>query len=275
MMSLSLGIVALDVLPDRGGGIARFKVAGIDIFRPLLDEDECPTALGSFPLLPFSGRIEGGQFEAHDETICLQPNFTDEPIHAIHGHGWQAQWQIADQAEHALSLRYDHAADDWPWPYVAHQNYRLTAEGYRHTLSIQNLGDTAMPAGLGLHPYFPRAGAVIKTQFAACWSTDEKNLPFQRIPISGDVDWFGGGTIDTVFEAANGALEILWPTHRLILTPDTDLDRCVIYAPINEVYFCIEPVSHVPNAINHSGMRWLVPGESWSAGVDFRVVLVG
>jgi aldose 1-epimerase len=273
MISLSRDDVALNILPYRGGGVAHFTIAGTDIFRPLLDDNDCPTALASFPLLPFSGRIDQGQFVANGETISLRRNFPAERLHAIHGHGWQAEWHIVDHTRDLLLLRYDHSADDWPWPYVAHQHYRLTDHGYRHELAVQNLGDTAMPVGLGLHPFFPRAGAEIKTQFTACWAVDAKNLPLQPIPISDDVDWFGGTTIDTVFEGATGTVEIAWPTHSLVMRPDADLNRCVIYVPSGENYFCVEPVSHVPNAINHGSMRWLEPGKSWSVGVDFGVTL--
>jgi len=275
MISLSLDDVVLDLLPLHGGGVARFAVAGIDIFRPFAGEFDRPTSLASFPLLPFSGRIDRGCFEAHGQKICLPPNFDDEPLHALHGHGWQAPWSVITQTENILDLRYHHSAGDWPWCYLAGQSFRLGEAGYRHHLSIQNLGETAMPTGLGLHPYFPRRAASIETRFAARWLLDPDHLPTERLKLRENVNWWAGPVIDTGFDGFDGKIVLSWPTHRLTMDLDAALNHVVIYVPNDPSYFCVEPVSHVANAINHDGMRWLEPGEAWSVAVDFSVALTG
>ena len=270
-MKLTLNNITLEILPERGGGIARFAFDELEIFRPLVANDTSPLGLSCFALVPFSGRIAHGAFLADEQFITLPINFSDEPLHAIHGHGWQAAWHITAHDASRATMRFDHDADEWPWAYRAEQRIHLHESGYSHELSVQNLGDTPMPTGLGLHPYFPRAGASIDTSFSARWAIGKTRLPTRLEPVVGEIDWFGGALIDTCFERQSAAIGLSWPTYMLSITPNADLNHTVIYIPPGEDYFCVEPVSHVANAINHGGMRWLAPRETWTTAVNFSV----
>ncbi len=273
-MLLTNGGVELEILPQCSGGITKFQVHGIDIFRPCDSKNPHPLALSNFPLVPFSGRIANGHFIAGGSNIILPATLDVDPQHAIHGHGWQNPWRIVDQSEGSVHLRYDHTADAWPWPYRSEQIFTITPSGYVHELSVQNLGMTPMPAGLGLHPYFPRTGAVIETNFSGKWALGPDRIPQQLNPIVDEIDWFGGELIDHGFERDDtGAILLRWPTHLLTMTPHADLQHTVIYVPIGEDYFCVEPVSHVANAINEGGMRWLSPDETWTTSTQFSVSL--
>lgn len=273
-MKLHHDHITLELFPERGGGLTRFAFDELEIFRPVVANGASAIGLSCFPLVPFSGRIAHGIFSVDGQVINLPINFKDEPLHAIHGHGWQAAWHITAHDASSATMRFDHDGDEWPWAYRAEQRIHLHESGYRHELSVQNLGDTPMPTGLGLHPYFPRAGASIDTHFSARWVIDEARLPSQLEPIVGEIDWFGGALIDTGFEGTCGAIELSWPTHRLSITPNAELNHTVIYIPPGEDHFCVEPVSHVANAINHRGMRWLAPCETWATAVDFSVMRV-
>jgi aldose 1-epimerase len=46
-----------------------------------------------------------------------------------------------------------------------------------------------------------------------------------------------------------------------------------VYTPPGQDFFCVEPVSHMPDAINHPGhpMRVLAPGESFTAEIALHV----
>ncbi len=271
-MKLHHDHIIVELRPEHGGGVARFAFGELEIFSPLVANDISPLGLSCFPLVPFSGRIARGIFSADGQVIRLPINFSEEPLHAIHGHGWQAAWHITAHDATSATMQFDHDAGEWPWAYRAEQKLHLHESGYRHELSIQNLGDTPMPTGMGLHPYFPRAGASIDTHFSARWAIDEERLPSQLEILVGEIDWFGGALIDTGFERQSGPIQLSWPTHTLRITPNADLNPTVIYIPPGEDYFCVEPVSHVANAINHGGMRWLAPVETWDTAVDFSVM---
>lgn len=55
------------------------------------------------------------------------------------------------------------------------------------------------------------------------------------------------------------------------MEPSLDLQTAIVYCPRGENFFCVEPVSHIPNAINSSGMKLLDAGQAWEVYVKFSV----
>ena len=49
------------------------------------------------------------------------------------------------------------SATGWPWLFRATQRLILSESGLSVTLTVENLSDDVMPAGMGLHPHFPFA----------------------------------------------------------------------------------------------------------------------
>lgn len=271
MIDLCNADVRLGVDPARGGGITCFQWRSVDLFRPALAAVSGPLGLASFVLVPFSNRIANARFGWRGETITLHAN---EPPHALHGTGWLAPWSVTRAAADELILHLDHSGPGWPSTWRALQHFRLLPGGYRHQLSLHNTGTRAMPAGLGLHPYFPRPGARLDAHFAGVWNTSADGLPTDWSPLTAMPDWFGNTTIDTVFTGRRGPTAITWPTHSLTIHPSAGLDFTTIYCPAGADFFCIEPVSHMTDALNRpeiadNGQRSLAPGESFTVSVDF------
>src|SRR4029077_2582987 len=93
--------------------------------------------------------------------------------HAIHGHGWQARWQVIEAGPTEARLEYRHAAEDGPWPYRATQRFTLGPTSLTVTITLTSETDAPMPAGLGWHPYFPRTPrAAIAAAGGAGWLPD-------------------------------------------------------------------------------------------------------
>lgn len=272
MIALHNQDIALHIDPARGGGILRFDWRGNVIFHPVRENDSRPLGLANFVLVPFSNRIAHGRFLFGDIAVTIPPNYPPASSqHAIHGHGWIALWDVIAQSEDKLHLRYTHDADSWPWNYVCDQEIKLTADGYIHELSITNNSATNMPAGLGLHPYFPRADAKLHMIFNGFWKGTADGLPTCWVDRTGSYDPSKDDPVDTVFTGRKDALEFEWPSHRLTMTPDEDLPETHIFAPDGEDYFCVEPVSHMTDAVNRDGLKTLAPGERWSTQVSFAV----
>jgi aldose 1-epimerase len=60
-------------------------------------------------------------------------------------------------------MRLDYREDqDWPWCFEAVQDFQLVQDALTLSMSVRNLDKRPMPAGLGRHPYFASAEAVIK-----------------------------------------------------------------------------------------------------------------
>ncbi len=264
--------IALIIDPQRGGGILRFDWRDQPIFHPARMNEEGPLALANFVMVPFSNRIANGQFSFNGQSVTLVPNYPAASAqHPIHGHGWTGQWQIVAKSEDTLHLRYEHPGGRWPWLYVCDQIMTLTPDGYLHRVSITNTGEITMPAGLGFHPYFPRSKAKLHTSFDGFWQTSGDGLPTRWISKVGPYCLSDDDPVDTVFTGRKSPLLIDWPQHQLIIEPDFDLPETHIFAPAGEDYFCIEPVSHITDAINRGGLRTVEAGETWSTQVQFCV----
>jgi len=272
VISLHNKDIALDIDPQRGGGILRFDWRAKPVLRPAQEDDNEPLGLANFILAPFSNRIAKGNFLFDGQSVIMAPNYPPASAHhAIHGHGWMATWNIVGRTDDALHLRYQYTADSWPWTYVCDQKMTLTPDGYIHALSITNLSETSMPAGLGFHPYFPRTGAKLQTVFSGFWAVTEDGLPSEWIDKPGPYNLSHDDPVDTVFTGRKTALHINWPSHRLTMTPHSDLPETHIFAPAGKDYFCVEPISHITDAANRGGLRKLAPRETWSTQVEFSV----
>lgn len=223
--------------------------------------------MASFPLVPYANRIAHGRYAVAGQSHQLPLNFGDHP-HSIHGFGWQAAWAVSEATETEARLVLTHAGDaGWPWPYEAEQHVALTPSQLSLTLSVTNKGDGAMPAGLGFHPYFV-ADAATRLQFDAqslLLSTPDM-LPEREVAADTLGDWSqpstvaGDSLIDNAYGGWSGAATILRGDGIAMTMRAAGAPWLHLYRPPGETFFCVEPVSHSPDAINRGGMDMLPPG---------------
>ena len=274
----------LTLLPDLGGSVGGLTYMAQDILRPFArTADESPLQTAGFPLFPFSGRISEGRFAWNGRDVSLAPNFLPEP-HAIHGQAWHAAWQVAEHGSNHARLVFDYRPEDWPWAYRAEQDFRLRDDGLDLMLRLTNHGDDSMPAGLGWHPYFPRLDARVKVPVDRVWMSDEGMIPDRLVmPAAGaDLsDWrmVDELDLDNAFTVSDQISCIEWPGRnlRVEMVSDAELGHMVIYTPKQEEFFCVEPVSHAPDAVNSqhpaelTGLHSLEPGETLSAQISLTI----
>ena len=108
----------------------------------------------------------------------LAPNVDGSP-HAMHGHGWQAAWQVIERDAASCALSFQHEpTPDWPWRYRGRQTIAVAGDALRLTLAIENLASTSMPCGLGFHPFLPRrADARLQFEAAQVWDGNAGAFP--------------------------------------------------------------------------------------------------
>jgi aldose 1-epimerase len=279
LLRLSRGPLALGLAPARGGGIASFTccaVSGreIPIFRTMDEGDPSPTALASFPLVPFVNRIRGGAFSFRGRRVTLAQNLPPDPS-PLHGQGWQAPWEVVRLAEATAELAYRHEPGEWPWAYAAQQSFALDETGLRVDLSCTNRSDEPMPCGLGQHPYFPCSPSTrLDTGVETVWTIDEQVLPVEQVPATGRYDLRDrlvcGQGLDHGFGGWSGRAVISDPGLPLrveMSSPDAGFFQ--LYSPGSGGLFVAEPVTHANAALNapeaewpELGMRVLAPGET-------------
>ncbi len=181
------------------------------------------------------------------------------------------EWDVNYADQNRLHMSCVHRADHWPWHYRCDQKRQLQENGYHHTISLTNQSETPMPAGLGLHPYFPRNGASIKTKFEGYWNVSDDGLPTKWQKKQGRFSFDSERTTDTVFTDRMNDLIIDWPSHRLTISPSEDKRHAHIFAPREHNFFCLEPVSHITNAVNQDRLKILSSQEVWTAQVSYSV----
>jgi aldose 1-epimerase len=239
-----------------------------------------PGGLSSFPLVPWSNRIRAGRFTFAGRSVALTANLRG---HAIHGLGYRTSWTVAERTPSEAILEHRHTPGEWPWAYRATQRIALTTSGLDVEMVLTNESETAMPAGLGWHPYFPRTAATtLHARVTGLWLTDAEILPTVCVTPPPDGDPCLGLAVDrvaldNVFVGWDREATITWPERRarLRLTARGPLETLVVYTPPGEAFFCAEPVSHITEAFNlavtghrDTGMLSLAPGESARAAMS-------
>ena len=251
------------------------------------NEIDNPLNMACYPLLPFVGRIALGQFHFDGRDITLPAHPLAAP-HALHGVGWQKPWRVIDHSPtHArLCLTYiGSASAGWPWSFEAIEQFTLDENSLTISLEIENTDTSAMPAGLGLHPFFEaRLNARLTGDLPYIWETSADVLPIDRIAVTATQNFRQGRriaslTLDHCFSGGAGPLDIEWERRELGLRIHRgDAAHTVIYTPQAHDFFCVEPVTHVPNAVNLrepaelTGLRILAPKERTQLNCRFEVL---
>ena len=282
-MRLEAGSAVLELAPEVGGSVAGWTWHGRPVMRPVTAEDRAahsPRRLCAFPLIPFSGRIADGRFRWQGREVQLPPNFPPEP-HAIHGNAWERAWSVEGSGTDRALLALDHRGDaSWPFPYRAEQRFTLRPDGMELRIGVRNTGGAPMPAGLGWHPHFPRgADAALGFHADRVWLADARNLPERLAPPAGDYLFdpmrpLGDAQVDNCYAGWDGRATFRPAGLQVTLTADPVFGHFVVYTPQGRPYFCAEPATHAPDAINRpEGMRALAPGEELAGTI--RLDLAG
>jgi aldose 1-epimerase len=250
-----------------GGSLARLSLDGVDLLRRAPEGSTDPLAMASFPLVPYPNRIADGRFAFDGRDYQLPLNFGDHP-HSLHGFGWQSGWTASETGETAVCLVHDHGGDaGWPWPYRAEQRVAVTASQLSNSLSVTNVGDAPMPIGLGFHPYFQMdAGTTVQFSARSLWLSTPDMLPEREVAADALGNWSqpaairGDSLIDNVYGGWDGMATVRRGDGLRLTLTATGADWLHVYRPPGEAFFCLEPVSHMPDAIHRGGMATLAPG---------------
>ncbi len=283
----------LGLVPSLGGGVAAWQLrrgtTWHDLWRPWNGVNEDRYSLASFAMLPWSNRISHGGFEHDGHFYAMAPNRAGEP-YPIHGDGWLQAWTIAQPSADTLTMKLESKHfDGSPYAFRAEQTFTLVDGGLDQRVTVTHLGDTPLPHGLGLHPWFPRTpGTRITAPVNGVWLCGGDPLPTEHtshIPADWDLSHGAsahGSFIDNGFTGWTREARIDWPEHALSVTlrePPTvgpaDADGfCLVYRPPQGEAFCFEPISHPIDAFHlpgRPGLRVLGRGESLSMQAHWRV----
>jgi aldose 1-epimerase len=278
VIELQAGPLRLALRPDLGGCVAGLwhgTQPVLHSFDPAQLSGPRPSAC--FPLVPYSNRIGQRRFHWQGQDIELAAN-VDEP-NTLHGVGWQRPWEVLSADATQAELRYAHHADAfWPFDFEARQRFELTPQALRLRMSVRNTGERVQPLGFGWHPYFTkRPGCRLQARVSQRWEPDPTLLPVRRVAedgLDGDVTLMD---YDNVFEGWDGVALVSAPPFSVRLS--SDQPYLVVFAKAVRDHFCVEPVSHLNNAIQQAdpeahGLRAVAPGQEIAGWMNLDISLL-
>ena len=279
MFELHAGALRLALRADLGGCIAGLWHGDTPVLRSV--EPAALTASRTsacYPLLPYSNRLGYRKFRWKGRDYTTRPNFDDNP-HSVHGVGWLRPWEIVSSSVLEVVLRYRHEGDaDWPFAFEASQYFTLTPQSMSVQMVFTNTAEGSQPVGLGWHPYFPkRARSRLHIELSDRWDSDATQLPTRKVAQPGIDSDVSHLSFDNCFEGWTGPARIR--DEKFSLQLSSSLDHLVVFTPQDKAYFCVEPVSHVSNAIHMAdpaahGLRTLASGETFEASMKLDIAVL-
>ncbi len=219
-------------------------------------------------MAPFANRLHRGELKTQTQSVKLRT--APGTDYAIHGVSHRRAWTLihSDHSSAVISHIHDQPDDEWPWAFSVTQTFRLSYDGLSLTIQIRNIGQEAMPVGLGWHPYHPLASPQTATVFNAanCLALDGRGaVPSDRLrathapqrrpwPVRpGETRALEGWDGAASFSVSSGAVTGIFATQ---------CSHAVIHRPAEGGYICVEPVLGLPGAMGQSGaeIELLPPG---------------
>lgn len=257
MLTLSAGKSSLVLAPEYGAGVLGWMHGNVPILRRALPGAVMGDyhVMSAFPLAPYANRIGGGRFtwQGHDYQLALKPDQTN----TIHGVARQHPWSVEQVSGSAVHLAFRHEGDaDWPFAFDASLAYSLDETGLTVEMSLTNRHGSAAPAGFGIHPYFPkRHDATIAFDATGVWRNGENALPVQHGPIPPDWSFatpapVTRSSLDNCFTGWSRTAQIEAGPASLRIEASEAFGNLQVFTPGWTDFFCVEPVTHVPDAVN-------------------------
>ena len=312
------GKAVAKVVPALGNNCFVYNVsyqnAWYDIIDPppdLSTLEKRPTAFGNPILFPFPNRIRDGKWEFEGKTYQFDKS-PDSPT-TIHGLLLNRPYTVDasfiestsndfNQPRGAIlkcSLNSEEFPDvirQYPFPFKIEITYALHDSVLSMYTTIVNTGETNMPMGYGIHPYFNvnisgtanAQDALIFVPANTYWELDDVLVPTGAVlDVKGTLDLrdgqpFGKIKLDHVFtdvQMVDGVSRCSIVNkdtgYGMVMESDAHFRELVVYTPPGRDAICFEPYTCPTDAINleskgiPAGVIVLSPKESFSALVRF------
>ncbi len=289
------------IIPEYGAVLTSLKVptsegnfqniiVGADDYQDFLNS--AVPEFRSSVLAPFPNRLKGGTYTFKETDYQLPINFANEG-NAIHGLVANLAFESVkvDNENTVLEckLHCSKGLEGYPFPFELTLIFRIGATGLTLLMSLENKGNSEMPAGLGYHPYFTLGKKV-----------DELGLQLPKSEILSHEKLIPTGNKKS-FEALNNSpvigglflddcLELIGEdgeNHYTTLLVDIEEQRALVvsqmggkylqvYTPDHRRFIAIEPMTCAPNAFNNGmGLAVISPGQVLELAIDFRLVSIG
>ena len=231
---LTDGDTELEVDLESGGRLARLAFEGHDV---LVGRESDPFRWGSYPMVPFAGRIRRGRFEFRGVEHALPANLGP---HAGHGYGFLGRWQQIDEATVEYQM-----AEPWPFEGSVRQSFDVAPGRVTVTMEVRAAED--QPVMLGWHPWFRRVlddGAELEltVEPSLMYELDREMIPTGRRVQPPPRPW------DNCFVGLESPPLLRWGST-LAVEITSSCDHWVIFDE-PEHAICVEPQTGAPDEFN-------------------------
>lgn len=217
----------------------------------------------------------------------------DLPIHGTMtaARGWQVEAQFADSTRAMLQARYTFDRPEqlvsFPFPHDLVVFFEVSDLGLRVTTTVHATGSVNVPVSFGWHPYFVVPGAPRRELAVILPELDHLEVDGFAVPtgVSRREDpattVLGDGSLEKIFddgyrlvEGGGRVLAIEGPdeqreVRRVSIELDDFYPYAQVYAPSDERFVALEPMTAPTNALLTGDHPTVPPGESFTA--SFRV----
>ena len=248
---------------------------------------------GGFSLAPWPNRLRDSRWTFDGVERACTPNAAHG--HALHGLVHHRDFEVAGFTTSSIVMSYTLGEDAaYPWPMRIEVSYALGADGLACTIGGTNLADLRLPLALGVHPYLAYDDdCTITVPAESMCENDETLIPTGRLvppdalgvrpstpvriadlsldhcftSLARDDD----GRARTRITYGDGSSAIVWQDASM---PYVQLftKRDFPWAQAGMHGIGVEPQTAPANALQSgTDLRWLEPGESWTArwGVSY------
>jgi galactose mutarotase-like enzyme len=268
LWTLTYGAALAEVVPQRGGLVSRFCVAGEEILYldPATLTNRSQNVRGGIPVLfPIAGRLTGDRYTIPG---AGQGGGRSFPMRQ-HGLARLAPWSVIDVAAAHLTMELlsnEVTRVNYPFDFALRLTVDVGLAGGR-TLSlvqeVENRCAEPLPVHMGLHPYFAvphllKDGVRIETTASRAYD----NIRGEIVSYSG-VD-LGQGEVDLhLLDHRPGGTRLVIPGRPARVLAYSDLYQVLVLWTLGfKDFVCVEPWSAPADALNSGhGLLFVPPGE--------------
>lgn len=259
----------IEVVPERGGMITRWRIKGQEIFYLDTERFTHPdlSVRGGNPILfPICGNLPDNSYTINGKQYTLKQ----------HGFARELPWEVTAQntegkASITVVLKSNQKTQEvYPFEFQLAFTYELQGNTLAVRQEYQNLSSIPMAFSVGFHPYFLCGDkSQLEVEIPSAKYQDNKTKAIH--PFSGRFD-FDQDEIDFAFgDLTSRTTHVLDKSRGLKLVIDYDdfSTWLVFWTVKGKDFYCLEPWSATRNSLNTGeNLTVLAPGSSFTAVIE-------
>ncbi len=265
----------VEVVPERGGIITRWRIQGQEVFYLDTERFTHPdlSVRGGNPILfPICGNLPDNSYTVNGKQYTLKQ----------HGFARELPWEVINQsadgkASITVSLKSNEQTKAvYPFDFEIAFTYELQGNTLVVHQQYSNLSSIPMPFSSGFHPYF-LCGDKTQLEVAIPSGQYLDNKTKEIYPFTGNFD-FSQDEIDFAFgQLTSKSTSVTDQSRGLKLEIDYDdfSTTLVFWTVKGKDFYCLEPWSANRNSLNTGeNLTVLDPGKTFTAVLQLRANFV-